>query len=217
MFSDSSTNTEIRRTSKNHVSKFLNDSSVSEMTKLNKSIKEDSELPAPLKGLMNNAISNIEAGWEKTEPMKKTKIELLHTEVTLLDCIHKLRLALRTDRANCEAALKLLDQVNELELLNAFMLTKHTEVVDTIRKISKYVGNVIDWDLDEQAINKHVEKAKQVRSKADAVFNRFVTLFVVPDGKTFQDVFDKEVEDFNIKTKNLACDQIYGLTSDTFF
>lgn len=217
MFSDTSTNTEIRKTSKNNMSKFINDSSTNEITKVNKSIIEDGELPVTLKGLMNNAISNIEADWEKTLPMKKTKIEMLHTEVALLDCIHKLRLALRTDCANCESAIELLEQVNQLELINAFMLTKHTEVVDTIRKISKYVGNPNEWELDEQATIKHFEKAKQVRAKADAVFNKFVTLFIVPDGKTFQDVFDKEVEDFNKKTKNLPSDQIYGLTSDTLF
>ena len=34
------------------------------------------------------------------------------------------------------------------------------------------------------------------------------------DGKSFDEIFNKEVEDFFTKTKHLACDQIYGLTSD---
>lgn len=217
MFSEPNSSSQIIKISKNHAADsvpHMNDSSSKEISLVTKQINQDGELPVELKGVMTNAISNIETEFKKTIPIKRTKVEILHTEVCLLDHIHKLRLALRTDHADCDSALKALEGVNELEFINAFMLIKHKEVVDTIKKVSKYVGNASEWDLNEEETLKHNEKAKQIRSKADAIFNKFVALFIVPDGKTFQDVFNEGVEDWNTKTEGMDCNQIYGLTSD---
>lgn len=217
MFSDTSSTQESRKTSKNHVasSKHINDTASKEMQNVSDSIRDDDDLPIELKGLMVGALSSLESGWKKTVPKKSINIELLSVEVNLLDFVHKLRLALRTDHANYEVALDVLEQLNDLQV-NALMLIKHKEILDTIKKVTKYVGNLAAWSLSKQQTAEHVEKCTLIRNKAEIMFNKFKSLFTIPDGETFQDAYNKEVEDFIAKTKHLTCDQIYGLTSDRY-
>lgn len=183
------------------------------MNEVSKKIDEDDEIPVVLKGLMTGALSNVETGWKKTSSKKIMQVEILHTEVDLMDYIHKLRSALRTDGANYDDALELLERISELQI-NALMLKKHREIVDTIKKVTKYIGNAHEWDLSEDEVIKHSEKATQIRRKAETVFNKFASYFLVPKGQTFQTIYNKEVLEFQSKTKDMDCRQVYGLTSD---
>lgn len=176
-------------------------------------ICDNGEIPVVIKDLMVGALSNIETNWMKAGPKKINKIDLLHTEVDLLDYTHKLRLALRTDHADYKEALELLDHIIELQM-NALMLKKHQEIVDTIKAVTRYTGNAKEWNLNEEETILHNEKSTLIRRKAEIIFNKFISLFTVSDGQSFEEIFNKEVEDFFTKTKHLACDQIYGLTSD---
>lgn len=180
---------------------------------MNNEISEDNELPVAIKDLMVGALTHIETDWKRAGPKKITKIDLLHTEVDLLDYIHKLRLALRTDHADCDGALELLEHIVELQI-NALMLKKHQEIVETIKHVTRYTGNAKEWNLSKEETIEHDEKSTLIRRKAEIVFNKFVSLFTVSDGQSFDEIFNKEVEEFFTKTKHLACDQIYGLTSD---
>lgn len=220
-FSGSNSSSELRKTPKNanHAAAsvpYISDEVSKELEIVNNEIVEDGELPVVLKDLMTDTISTVKTEWKKTASNKITKVELLHTEVDLLDYIHKLRIALRTDHADYDKALQLLEQISELQL-NALMLKKHEEVVDTIKKVTKYIGNLSEWGLNEQETIEHTEKATQIRRKAETVYNKFISLFTVLEGQTFQEVFQKEVEDFYTKTKHLSCDQIYGITSDKLY
>jgi len=183
------------------------------LEQVNNEINEDNELPVAIKDLMVGALTHIETDWKRAGPKKITKIDLLHTEVDLLDYIHKLRLALRTDHADYERALELLEHIVELQI-NALMLKKHQEIVETIKYVTRYTGNAKEWNLSKEETILHNEKSTQIRRKAEIVFNKFVSLFTVSDGQSFDEIFNKEVEEFFTKTKHLACDQIYGLTSD---
>lgn len=165
---------------------------------------------------MADTMSNLEKGWEIQVPSKVSNIEMLNTEVDILDYIHKLRSSLRVDRADYNIAMEALDCISELQI-NALMLKKHKEIVDTIIKVAKYIGNAGQWNLSEDDMIEHTDKASQIRRKAEIVFNKFVSLFTIPDGQSFQDVYDKEVEDFYLKTKDMACDQIYSVTSEKCF
>lgn len=180
---------------------------------MNEKIGDDEGLPVALKDFMTGTLSNIETGWKKAGIRKISKIELLNTEVDLLDYIYQLRLALRNDSVDYEAALEILEKISELQI-NALMVKKHQEIVDTITKVTRYIGNTSEWNLSNQEVIEHTKKIYQVRRKAETVLNKIVSFFFVPEGLTFQDIFDKEVGDFFDKTKNMDCNQIYGLTSD---
>lgn len=184
-----------------------------DLEKINNEINEDGEIPNSIKDLMVGALSDIEIGWKKAGPKKATKIDLLHTEVDLLDFVHKLRVSLRTDHADYEGALDLLEHISELQL-STTMLKKHQEIVDTIQKVTMYIGNPSKWNLNDEETLLHEEKSAQIRRKAVMIINKCISLFTVPDGQTFKEIYTKEVEDFFTKTKHLACDQIYGLTTD---
>jgi len=210
------TNADTRKISKSHSTAsipHINNSATKTLEQVSNEISQDSELPVAIKDLMVGALSNIETSWKKTGPKKITKIDLLHTEVDLLDYIHKLRIALRTDHADYEGALDILEHILELQI-NALMLKKHQEIVETIKQVTRYTGNAKEWNLNEEETVLHDEKSTQIRRKAEIVFNKFISLFTVSDGQSFDKIFNKEVEDFFTKTKHLACDQIYGLTSD---
>ncbi|XP_001946821.2 hepatoma-derived growth factor-related protein 2 [Acyrthosiphon pisum] len=211
------TNSETRKTSKSHASGSVPHINAlpagKDIDQIDGEISEDSELPVVIKDLMVGALSNLETGWIKTGPKKISKIDILHTEVDLLDYIHKLRMALRTDHADYEVALELLEHIIELQV-NALMLKKHQEIVETIKALTRYTGNAKEWNLNEEETILHNEKSTLIRRKAEVIFNKFISLFTVSDGQSFEEIFHKEVEDFFTKTKHLACDQIYGLTSD---
>lgn len=212
---DTSSNSETRKTLKSQASvplpSAINDNTVEDIHQVADQIKEDPELPVELKNIMVNSISNLESGWKKTAPNKINNIDLLHAEVEMLDCIYNLRVSLRTDTADYEAAIEALERLSELQI-NALMLKKNGEVVDTIVQIAKYIGNLDAWGVDEPDVEGHKEKINVIRHKAILVFNKFVSLFTVPAGQTFLETFKKEMEDFYTKTKHLSCDEISGLT-----
>ncbi|XP_022166574.1 PC4 and SFRS1-interacting protein-like [Myzus persicae] len=211
------TNSETRKISRTHASASIphvtSTPEGKDLEQVDNEISEDGELPVVLKDIMVGTLSNIETGWVKAGPKKITKIDLLHTECDLLDYIYKLRMALRTDRVDYEVALELLEHIIELQF-NALMLKKHQEIVDTIKQVTRYTGNAKEWNLNEEETILHNEKSTIIRRKAEIIFNKFISLFTVSDGQSFDDIFNKEVEDFFTKTKHLSCDQIYGLTSD---
>uniref|UniRef100_A0A2S2P2J1 Hepatoma-derived growth factor n=1 Tax=Schizaphis graminum TaxID=13262 RepID=A0A2S2P2J1_SCHGA len=159
--------------------------------------------------------SNVKVEWKKMESNKADQINLLLTEVNLLDYINNLccALSINHSKLNYEMALKSLEQISELEF-NALMLKKHKDVVDKIIKVTKYVGDMNNWCLSNEEANEHVIKAHQIRSKAQMVLNKCISLFTVLDGQTFQEVYNQEVNAFFSKTQHLTNDQIYGCTSE---
>jgi len=164
------------------------------------------------------SLSDVEVEWKKMESSKADQINLLLTEVNLLDCVNKLTSALSINysKLNYEMALKSLEQISELQL-NALMLIKHRCVVDKITKVTKYVGDVNNWSLSNEEAIEHVDKASQIRCKARKVLSKCISLFTLIEGKTFQEIYDQEVNTFIAKTRHLTNDQIYGCTSDKLY
>lgn len=164
------------------------------------------------------SLPNVEVEWKKMEPNKVDQINLLLTEVNLLDYVNKLcsALSINYSKLNYEMALKSLEQISELQF-NALMLKKHRCIVDKITKVTKYVGDVNNWCLNSQESIEHVSKAYQIRCKAQMVLNKCISLFTVLDGQTFQEVYNHEVDVFISNTKHLTNDQIYGCTSDKLY
>jgi len=170
-----------------------------------------------IKNVMGS-LPNVEVEWKKMESNKADQINLLLTEVNLLDCVYKLSSALSINykKLSYEIALKSLEQISELQF-NALMLIKHRCIVDKITKVTKYVGDVNNWSLSNQETIEHFDKANQIRCKAQKVLHKCISLFTVLDGQTFQEVYDQEVNVFMEKTRHLTNDQIYGCTSDKLY
>lgn len=53
------------------------------------------------------------------------------------------------------------------------MLKKNSNVVETIKRLRRYVGNIKDWNLTDEERIQFNEKAEKVRQLADALYNKF--------------------------------------------
>ncbi|XP_022166000.1 hepatoma-derived growth factor-related protein 2-like [Myzus persicae] len=170
-----------------------------------------------IKNVMGS-LSNEDVEWKKMESNKADQVNLLLTEVNLLDYVNKLcsALSINYSKLSYEMALKSLEQISELQF-NALMLLKHRCVVDKITKVTKYVGDVNNWSLSNEEAVEHVNKASQIRCKAQKVLHKCISLFTVLDGQTFQEVYNQEVDEFITKTRHLTNDQIYGCTTDKLY
>lgn len=59
------------------------------------------------------------------------------------------------------------------EKITPLMLKKNPNVVETIKRLRRYVGNIKDWNLtDEQRIQFN-EGAEKVRQHADSLYTKF--------------------------------------------
>jgi len=178
------------------------------------------EINPPSNSIKNviGSSSNAEAEWKKMESNKAYKVNFLLTELNLLECVNNLSSALSINysKLSYEMALESLDQISELQF-NALMLIKHRCIIDKITKVTKYVGDVNNWSLSNQEAVEHVEKAYQIRCKAQKVLNKCKSLFTLIDGKTFQEIYNQEVDLFIAKTQHLSNEQIYGCTSDKLY
>lgn len=213
MFLDTSLNPETENTLEStpipslHINNSVSEETIKLSNKNNNSF-------SGLKEILTDFLSSLETKFKEQEldAKKIAQMELLQVEVDTLDCIHKLRYALSIKHFNYEMALQSLEQIKKLKI-NALMLIKHQVIVDTIIKVTKYVGNASEWKLSEQEAVKHSEEAAKVRHMAQTIHHKFVSLFTKRNVKEFKTIYDKRVNEFKTKTKDLDLDQIYGCTS----
>uniref|UniRef100_A0A2S2QJM3 Lens epithelium-derived growth factor integrase-binding domain-containing protein n=1 Tax=Sipha flava TaxID=143950 RepID=A0A2S2QJM3_9HEMI len=165
------------------------------------------------KEILTDSLSSLETKFNEQEldAKKIAQMKLLQSEIDTLDYIHKLRSALSIKRFDYEMALQSLEQIRNLKI-NALMLIKHQIVVDTIIKVTKYVGNASEWRLSEQEAIRHSEQAAKVRYIAQTIYHKFVSLFTNGNIEQFKEIYDKRVNEFKTKTRHLDRDQIYGCT-----
>lgn len=199
MFTDKHLMLKPKNTSKTQASvvlPFVNDTLVKDIKPIVNMNKEDSEMNSL------NVVQKLEAN-----------VELFQTELDMLDYIYQLRCSLVINYVDFELALDVLKRLSELKI-NALILKRNCEVVETIENITRYVGNMDEWDINAQKATEYNEKIIEVRRKAKIVYNKFASLFTVPDGQKFYEIFKKEVKIFNMKVKHLSCEEIHGLTAD---
>ncbi|XP_063230197.1 PC4 and SFRS1-interacting protein isoform X2 [Bacillus rossius redtenbacheri] len=98
--------------------------------------------------------------------------------------------------------------------VDTLMLLKYPHIVDTIKKLRRYVGNVTEWGMDETQKETFEKQAEAIRNKASFVYNKFKALFVVPEGSTFLDVFHQKVMRFKEATKNMTDNEFFNLKTD---
>lgn len=144
---------------------------------------------------------------------KKEKLEYLKIEAQVLDIDVRIKSSLSLKQADPESCLKSLDELLSIQL-NPLMVKKHPEVVDTVKKLRKYVGNTSSWNMSDEETLIFASKAASIRSKSEHVYNKIKSLFMVPYGQSFWDVFAKELKTFNDTIKGMETDDVFSLTND---
>uniref|UniRef100_U5ET94 Putative the pwwp domain part of the hepatoma derived growth factor n=1 Tax=Corethrella appendiculata TaxID=1370023 RepID=U5ET94_9DIPT len=153
---------------------------------------------------------------EETDENEVNRVHLLTLESKLIELNQLIKASVGLSSANVEKCVELLDDYKKLKITQ-LMLKKHPNCVETMKRLRRYVGNAKAWNLADDEKKKFEEKAEQVRNKADEIYNGFKKLFglPIPDGKTFWDVFSREVlKEFSEKTKHLTKDEIVTIVDE---
>lgn len=172
--------------------------------KINVDIKSSSSIET-------HAVSSLNDGWNEIVSCLGDRIEILNTEKYFLECVLKLRKSLQTNSADCDKAISLLKKLIKLPF-TSLMLKKHTDVIMSIQKITRYTGNAQGWNLNKQETARLAKKANKIRIKANKLLNKCKSMFVVSDNQNFEEAFKKELNEFYTKTKNMSRDQLFSLT-----
>ncbi|KAH1026511.1 hypothetical protein HUJ05_000172 [Dendroctonus ponderosae] len=99
--------------------------------------------------------------------------------------------------------------------VETLMFKKHPHVLDTIRRLRKYVGNTKEWAMSVEESNTFARKAEKIRNEAEKIYNKVKNLFKIKEEKgNFWDRFMEEVADFRTKCKDLTENEILLLCSE---
>ncbi|GLH15700.1 Putative hepatoma-derived growth factor [Gryllus bimaculatus] len=150
---------------------------------------------------------------EMPKQKKQTARRWLATEncMTRLDSL--IRAQLGMTRANPEQCINFLEDMAELDL-KPLMLKKHPEVVETMKRLRRYVGNAGAWNFTEEQKKAFEELALQIRLKAEHIFQKFKVMFSVPENCSFLEVFADSVVEFQTTTQHWPLAKIYALVAE---
>lgn len=60
-----------------------------------------------------------------------------------------------------------------------FMLKKHPVVVETMKRLRRYVGNTKNWGYTDEQKEEFDEKAAKIRSLAESIYSSFKVNFML--------------------------------------
>ncbi|BES96996.1 Lens epithelium-derived growth factor (LEDGF) [Nesidiocoris tenuis] len=147
------------------------------------------------------------------EEEAKHKKRVLDVEYVLVDADVRIRNALSLTNANPKKCLEQLDRIKQAPI-TALMLKKQPQILRTLRKLKKYVGNATSWNMTAEEIAEFDAQTEIIRTKAKEVINSFKTLFFMSSGVSFWDHFSRELADFNCKTKHMTVEEVFSIISD---
>nr|KAF7425102.1 hypothetical protein H0235_007540 [Vespula pensylvanica] len=141
------------------------------------------------------------------------KLRWLRMEAQLLQLDSQIKSNLGLDRANADKCLEAMDEVLSLSI-DPLMLKKHPRLVETVKRLRRYVGNLTEWKLskEDEAIFK--QKAELIRQKAEHIYNKFKAMFTIPEGQSFWRSFSNQVDHLKEVTKDFSQEKFYSLMSD---
>ncbi|CAG2055990.1 unnamed protein product, partial [Timema podura] len=186
--------------------------------KLKQQIEDESYIPESLKKQLEERIKLREheirqLGLENYSDSFDVSYGYLNTEARLMELDALIKSKLSLIKADPEKCLGYLTELGDLDV-QPLMLKKHPHTVDTIKKLRRYIGNVEEWGYTGDKKSLFIQQAEQIRTKAEYVFNKFKKLFVIPENKTFYQVFSEEVNKLKEHTVNMDDMEFYKLREE---
>ncbi|CAI9736128.1 lens epithelium-derived growth factor-like [Octopus vulgaris] len=114
---------------------------------------------------------------EKFEKKKKEKIQFLQTESTLIQMDNEIKKSLQIDKTDVDKCIAIMEDLEALPVTQ-IMLKKNPDIMNTIKKIRKYKGS------------------EKIKKKAEVIYHKFKNLFMVAEGESFSQVFNRETAEF---------------------
>ena len=110
------------------------------------------------------------------DPVKKSQLE---NQYEMIQVIQEVKLALGLAQADVERAVDLLEtfKCKNLPHITDLMLLKYPNVVESIKRLKKYIGNVNLWVMEEEQVEQFRVKAGNIRSIATVVYDKFKVKF----------------------------------------
>ncbi|ODM96618.1 Hepatoma-derived growth factor [Orchesella cincta] len=146
------------------------------------------------------------------------QIRLLRMEGEVIEIIGEIVSCLSEKQAECYRALELLERLGSHDL-TPLILKKHPEVVQTVARLRNYIGNVDNWEMNDDQLLEFKESAEMIRTKASDIYNNFYNIFIAPEEQDptvpFEEIFEEEMKFFRKMTEGLTLDGILGLTGET--
>lgn len=139
--------------------------------------------------------------------------EQIRTEGEMLEIDLGIRTSLNIRDPNTRDCIRLLNRLLDLKL-TPLMLKKHSDVVQTIKKVRRYIGNVPASCRETEEIQAFHSEASIIRNKADHAYAKFVSLFHVPAHQSFWEHFEQERDHFYRQTKNMTIDDIINMVDE---
>ncbi|XP_029156339.1 hepatoma-derived growth factor-related protein 2 isoform X2 [Nylanderia fulva] len=144
---------------------------------------------------------------------KTYKLRWLRIEAQLLQLDAQIKSNLGLDRANTDKCLQAMDEILALSI-DPLMLKKHPHIVETVKRLRRYIGNLGEWKLTEEEGAIFKQKAEQIRQKAEHIYNKYKAMFTIPEGQSFWQSFSSQVGHFKELTKNMPEEKVFSLMSD---
>lgn len=141
------------------------------------------------------------------------KLRWLRMEHQLLTSDAQIKSNLGLEKANADKCLVAMDDMLNLPI-DPLMLKKHSHIVETIRRLRRYIGNLSEWKLEEDELLTFKQKAELIRQKAEEIYNKFKGLFTIPENQTFWELFSEQLIIFKDLTKDMPEEKVYALMSD---
>ncbi|KYN08852.1 PREDICTED: PC4 and SFRS1-interacting protein [Trachymyrmex cornetzi] len=144
---------------------------------------------------------------------KTYKLRWLRIEAQLLQLDAQIKSNLGLDRANTDKCLQAMDEILSLSI-DPLMLKKHPHIVETVKRLRRYIGNLGEWKLSEEEGTIFKQKAEQIRQKAEHIYNKYKAMFTIPEGQSFWQSFSDQVVHFKKLTKDMPEEKVFSLMSD---
>ena len=100
--------------------------------------------------------------------------ELLQTQYDMIVLIQQIKMALGLEQADSAKCLMILDEIKALcPNLNKFVLLKYPNCVEVIKRLKKYIGNILIWTMDDEEQKEFEVNASLIRERATDIYGVF--------------------------------------------
>ncbi|CRL04976.1 CLUMA_CG018193, isoform A [Clunio marinus] len=147
-----------------------------------------------------------------TDPIKKSFLE---NQFEMIHLMQGIKLALGLEQVDANRSIELLDTFKDKILPNItkIMLLKYPNIVVTVKRLRKYIGNTNSWKWDETQVKEFNEKAEKIRTTASAIYESFRILFEDTNESNFWSKFAEEQKIFQEKYNALSSTDLFeGIT-----
>ncbi|KAK0162946.1 hypothetical protein PV327_006672 [Microctonus hyperodae] len=144
---------------------------------------------------------------------QKHKIRWYRIEAQLLTLDAQIKSNLGLEQADTDKCLQAMDDMLGLSV-DPLMLKKHPQIVETVKRLRRYVGNLVEWKLSDDEVEAFQQKALEIRKKAEHIYNKFKALFTIAEGQSFWIYFSDQVDQFKDVTKNMSENEFFSLITD---